>query len=51
MPKQEVSITLKYSGRDVEDGTMSIEDVVPALQGFSSAYGKDCCLQEPRAST
>lgn len=35
-----VQITLKYEGKDVDDGTMPIEDVVAALQGFSSAYAK-----------
>jgi hypothetical protein len=38
--QREMEITLKYSGPDVDDGTMSVEDMIPALQGFSSAYGK-----------
>jgi hypothetical protein len=33
-------ITLRYSGRDVDNGTMPIDEVVDALQGFSGAYGK-----------
>lgn len=33
-------ITLKYEGRDVDDGTMPIDDVVEALKGFAGAYGK-----------
>ncbi len=39
-PTEQIEIELKYTGEDVEQGTMSIEDMVPALQGFSSAYGK-----------
>lgn len=38
--KDSLQITLKYSGHDVDDGTMSLEDMIPALQGFASAYGK-----------
>jgi len=41
-----VAIQLKYTGRDVDDGSMSIEDMIPALQGFSSAYGKISNLDE-----
>jgi hypothetical protein len=33
-------ITLKYRGPSVDDGTMPIEDVVEALEGFAGAYGK-----------
>lgn len=33
-------ITLKYEGPDVDDGSMSISDFVPVVQGFASAYGK-----------
>lgn len=35
-----IAIELKYAGSDVDDGSMSVEDMIPALQGFSSAYGK-----------
>ncbi len=38
--KEKMNITLSYSGSDVDDGTMSLEDIVPALQGLASAYGK-----------
>lgn len=38
--KESLRISLKYTGKDVNDGTMSIEDIVPVLQGFASAYGK-----------
>ncbi|MBI3476955.1 MAG: hypothetical protein HY010_14580 [Acidobacteria bacterium] len=33
-------VSLKYSGPDVEDGSMSINDIVPALHGFANAYEK-----------
>jgi hypothetical protein len=39
-PSETVPITLRYEGPDVEGGSMSIEDIVPVLQGFASAYGK-----------
>ncbi len=42
----EVTIQLKYTGSDVDDGTMSVEDMIPALQGFASAYGKIVNTQE-----
>lgn len=42
--REKVEIILEYSGIDVDDGTMSLEDMVPALQGFSSAYGKIASL-------
>jgi len=35
-----VKLTMRYCGKDVEDGTMSLEDIVPALQGLLSAYEK-----------
>jgi hypothetical protein len=41
MPSSQiVDVSLKYHGPDVDDGTMLVEDVVPALQGFSNAYSK-----------
>lgn len=39
-PVETVPILLRYEGPDVNDGTMSLEDIVPVLQGFASAYGK-----------
>ena len=45
--KDKIQITLKYSGNDVNDGTMSVEDIVPALEGLSSVYGKITNLYEP----
>jgi hypothetical protein len=38
--KEHIQISLRYQGPDVEDGSMSVEDIVPVLQGFASAYGK-----------
>lgn len=35
-----VPITIHLDGAGVKDGSILIEDLVPALQGFSSAYGK-----------
>ncbi len=35
-----VPITIHLDGTGVQDGSILIEDLVPALQGFSSAYGK-----------
>ena len=46
---EKIEIELQYTGTDVEDGTMSLEDMIPALQGFSSAYGKIATLQNPEA--
>jgi hypothetical protein len=40
MAKHTVQISLRYEGPDVDDGSMSVEDIVPVLQGFASAYGK-----------
>jgi hypothetical protein len=50
MPKEEVDIHLRYEGPDVDDGTMSIQDIVPVLQGFSSAYGKLAAVEDPAAT-
>lgn len=37
---EETKITLKYDGPSVRDGTLPLDDVVNALQGFSGAYNK-----------
>lgn len=37
---EQIRVSLKYEGPDVESGEMSLEDLVPILQGFSSAYRK-----------
>ena len=49
MPKEQVEIHLRYEGPDVNDGTMSLQDVVPVLQGFSSAYGKLATTHDPQS--
>jgi hypothetical protein len=36
----ETRITLRYNGPSVDDGTLPIDDVVSALQGFAGAYNK-----------
>ena len=35
-----INITLKYTGTDVDNGTMAIDDMIVAWQGFSGAYSK-----------
>jgi hypothetical protein len=40
MPEPPLSINLRYVGSEVEDGTMSLDEVVLALKGFAGAYGK-----------
>jgi len=42
-----LTITLRYRGRDVDDGTMPIDDVVDALQGFAGAYSKIAAQVDP----
>jgi hypothetical protein len=37
---ESLRVSLKYEGPDVNDGSMAINDIVPALQGFASAYEK-----------
>ncbi len=34
----EVRVTLRYAGRDVDSGTIDVEDLLAALNGFSSAF-------------
>ncbi len=36
----ETRITLRYNGPSVDDGSLPLDEVVGALQGFSGAYGK-----------
>ena len=50
MSKEQVKISLKYEGPDVEDGTMSVEDIVPILQGFASAYGTVAKIHDPNST-
>jgi hypothetical protein len=47
MPTTHIEIVLKYDGKDVDDGSMPIEDVISALRGFSGAYGKIASIHDP----
>src|SRR5258705_7883679 len=40
-------VELSYSGTEVEDGTVPVEDMVDALVGFSNAYDKIAKDEEP----
>jgi hypothetical protein len=42
----ELSITLRYAGKDVDEGTMPIDEVVDSLQGFAGAYLKVASLRD-----
>jgi|GEM_PF-1170056 len=46
---EKVEIEIEYAGKEVDDGTMALEEIIPALQGLSSAYGKVAVLQNPEA--
>ena len=39
-PSEAVPFNLRYQGPDVDDGSMSVEDIVPVLEGIASAYGR-----------
>lgn len=45
-----VRITLRYRGTDVDNGTMSVEDVAEALTGLSGAYGKVASHLDPKSN-
>ena len=47
---EKLTLHLRYYGPDVDDGSMSVEDIVPVLQGFSSAYGKLASVDDPTAN-
>jgi hypothetical protein len=47
MPDAALRVSLRYSGPEVEDGTMPIGDAVHALQGFAGAYSKIAALYDP----
>jgi hypothetical protein len=49
MPES-LEISLRYSGPSVDDGTMPVNDVVDALQGFSGAYSKVANFMNPELS-
>jgi hypothetical protein len=50
MPREQIDIQLRYEGPDVTDGTMSLQDAVPVLQGFASAYGKLAAVEDPTST-
>jgi hypothetical protein len=50
MPREQVDISLRYEGPNVKDGTMSLQDAVPVLQGFASAYGKLAAFEDPSST-
>jgi hypothetical protein len=50
MPREQIEIELRYEGPDVDDGSMSLQDAVPVLQGFASAYGKLAALEDPQST-
>jgi len=35
---EHVSLSLRYAGKDVDDGAMDVEDLLSALNGFSAAF-------------
>ena len=47
---EQIEIHLRFKGPSVDDGTMSVEDIIPILQGFSSAYGKLAISNNPNAT-
>ena len=50
MPAEQLEIVLTYEGSDVDDGSMSVQDIVPVLQGFSGAYGKLATASDPTST-
>jgi hypothetical protein len=40
MPDSSIVMSMRYAGKDVDDGTMPVDEVLTALQGFAGAYGK-----------
>ena len=42
-----LEVRLRFEGPDVEDGTMFLEDLVPVLEGFSSAYAELAKTDDP----
>jgi hypothetical protein len=37
---EDTQVTLRYLGPDVDDGSIGIDDLLSALNGFSSAFYK-----------
>ena len=50
MPADPLRISFLYRGRDVDNGTMAVEEVAEALQGFSGAFGKIASRVTPDAT-
>ncbi len=48
--KEQVEVHLRFAGPDVDDGSMSVEDIIPVLQGFSGAYAKIASTGDPDAN-
>ena len=46
----QVLINLLYEGPDIENGAMSLQDVIPILQGFSGAYATLVNKKYPKTS-
>lgn len=42
-----LEVHLRFEGPDVEDGTMSLEDIVPVLQGFANAFAELAKTDDP----
>jgi hypothetical protein len=40
LPRPTMKITFRYAGPEVDSGSMDIEEVIEALQGFAGAYGR-----------
>ena len=47
---ERVEVHLRFEGPDVDDGTMSLGDIVPVLQGFAGAYAKLAETDHPEAT-
>ena len=47
---EQIEIHLKYEGPDVESGTMALQDVIPVLQGISSAYTRLADTENPNVT-
>ena len=47
IPQERLKVYLKFEGPEVEDGTMSLKDIVPVLQGFYGAYAELAKTYDP----
>lgn len=48
--QERVEVHLRFEGPEVDDGTMSLEDIVPVLQAFSSAYAELAKTDDPSST-